>query len=96
MELSKVAELHYLSLVSDEKNAEKGVKVESTNIAKVGHDGNDQGWLVVKFHNGAIWAYHPVSTEGYHALVQAESHGSWFHKNIKTNKAISSFNLKRS
>lgn len=90
MELSKEAKLHYLDLV-DEMH---GISVESSHIKKVGHDGNLNGWLVVEFHSGSCWAYHPVSVEGFHGLVQAESHGIFFHKEIKTNKAISQFQLK--
>ena len=89
-ELSEATKKHYLGMVE----GDHGIKVQSSQIEKVGHDGNEtHGWLIIKFHSGASWAYHPVTLAGYHQLIQAESCGKWFNENIKKNVHITGFKL---
>ena len=62
--------------------------VKSSNIAAIGYDSMDKK-LVVKFHNGSVYEYEPVQPETHLALINADSIGGYFAKNIKNNKRIS-------
>jgi len=57
------------------------VEVTSSNIASVGyHDGK----LFVEFRrSGAVYEYRGVPEYVYHELINAESVGKFFHRNIK-------------
>lgn len=55
-------------------------KVNSKIIEGVDHDGDV---LRIKFHGGAEYAYWPVSEEEYRELLNADSAGGYFSKNIK-------------
>lgn len=63
------------------------MKVESSYIDEVDYD-NENHKLTVTFNNGARWSYYPISQNGYQSLISAESIGSYFHKNIKTNDSV--------
>ena len=54
--------------------------VESSNIAKVMHDGTD---LYLLFNSGVTYRYENVPEHLYHSLVSASSVGSFFHKYVK-------------
>lgn len=56
-------------------------KVESSNIASVGYG---QGILEIEFNSGAIYQYEDVPVATYVELLQAESVGKYFNKNIKS------------
>ena len=59
----------------------KRAKVESSNIASIGHDGSI---LEVEFNSGAVYQYENVPIATYVELLQAESVGKYFNKNIKS------------
>lgn len=63
----------------------KRKRVQSSNIASVGWADNV---VEVEFQNGAVWRYSPVSEALARELQHADSVGSFFHKNIKSNPAI--------
>lgn len=60
--------------------------VESSNIVSIGHEDKV---LEVEFLNGSIYQYKPITEAGYKALLEADSIGSFFYKNIRSNKMIS-------
>jgi len=63
-------------------------KIEgSSNIAEVGYD-YDNLTLEIKFHNGKIYQYWPITETGYNQLRTAPSVGSYFAKNIRSNSQI--------
>jgi len=57
-------------------------KVESSNIAEVGHDlATDT--LVVLFHHGGMYAYDDVPRSVYSQMISADSVGKFFIANVK-------------
>lgn len=56
-------------------------KVESSNIAEMGHKGTT---MRVLFHNGGLYDYAGVPLTTYHEIVNAESVGSTFHRLVKS------------
>ena len=56
--------------------------VQSSNLASVGYD-EFQELLEVEFLNGRIYRYFGVPEEVYEKLMNADSHGSYFHKAIR-------------
>lgn len=54
--------------------------VVSTNIAAVGHEGDE---LFVQFNNGQMWKYLGVSAAVAHDMVSAGSVGRFFIHRIK-------------
>ena len=62
-------------------------KVISSNINSIGYDEKSMT-LEVEFYNQKVYAYTPISQEGYSLLMNAESIGSFFAKNIKNNSNI--------
>jgi hypothetical protein len=61
----------------------KRIEVSSTNLKSVGYD-LVMKILEVEFLNGSIYQYLDVSDIIYSELMNAESHGKYFNKNIKT------------
>jgi len=57
--------------------------VTSSNLVAVGYDKEGQ-LLHVEFKNGLTYAYQGVPDQLYQDLLSAESLGSFFHKNIRT------------
>jgi len=53
--------------------------VESSNLRSVGYD---HGILEIEFHNG-VYRYFDVPEDVYDELMNADSHGVYFHANIK-------------
>lgn len=62
----------------------KMVKVDSSNIDRIGYDARNKS-LDVLFKNGGRYRYKQVPKGVYTALSMAESVGSYLHKNIKPN-----------
>ena len=63
-------------------------KIEgSSNIAEIGYSYDDMT-LEVKFHNGNIYQYWPITEAGWEGLMKAESKGSYFAENIRGNPDI--------
>lgn len=56
--------------------------VNSSNIASIGYDDATQT-LEIEFHGGGIYQYHNVPTSTYQGLMDASSHGQFFHQFIK-------------
>jgi len=57
-------------------------KVDSSNVAEVGHD-SDTDTLVVLFHNGGMYAYDDVPRTVYDQMLSAESVGKFFNAHVK-------------
>lgn len=57
-------------------------EISSTMIRSIGHDSGNS-ILEVEFLSGAIWQYYDFSEAEWYAFDGAESHGKYFHKNIK-------------
>lgn len=55
--------------------------VISSNLAAVGYGG---GILMVAFRSGSVYAYWGVPWSLYVGLMHASSHGSFFHRHIRT------------
>lgn len=57
-------------------------EVKSSNIALIGYD-KESKVLEIEFKNGGIYQYFKVPEEEYDDLMKAESHGSYFNRNIR-------------
>lgn len=58
--------------------------VRSSDLAAVGYD---SGTLVIAFNSGGVYAYYGVPWSAYCGLMQADSHGKYFHAHIKSHYA---------
>lgn len=58
------------------------IKVNSSNLATVGYDEKNE-ILEIEFNHGGVYQYFDVPIEEYEALMNASSHGSYFHSNIR-------------
>jgi KTSC domain len=56
--------------------------VESGMIQAIGYDHTTQT-LEVEFKGGFVYQYHGVPASAHAELMDADSHGDYFHKNIK-------------
>jgi hypothetical protein len=56
--------------------------VSSSNIAAVGYS-RWTSTLTVAFHSGGVYQYHGVPYSEYASLMEARSHGSYFHAHIR-------------
>lgn len=54
--------------------------VKSSNIKAIGWEDNV---LVIEFNNSTKYSYDDVSKEEYDNFINADSIGSYYHKNIK-------------
>ena len=59
----------------------KRQSVESSNLASVGYDKENQ-ILEVQFNHGGVYQYFEVPKNVYEALMNAGSHGKYFVHNI--------------
>jgi hypothetical protein len=57
--------------------------VISSNLQSVGYDSTTY-MLEIKFHDGSIYQYSKVPESIYKALMNANSHGKFFHAFIKS------------
>ena len=60
----------------------KRQSVESSNLASVGNDAENQ-ILEVQFKHGGVYQYFDVPENVYEELMNADSHGQYFDRNIK-------------
>lgn len=60
----------------------KRTKVESSNIAAVGYD-KEQQILEIEFNSKAVYQYFDVDSNVFDELMAAESHGRYFNAHIK-------------
>ncbi len=58
------------------------ILVHSSDLRSVGYDPIAQV-LEIAFQNGGIYQYTGVPESVYHSLMQASSHGTYFHAHIK-------------
>lgn len=60
----------------------KRESVESSNLASVGYDADNQ-ILEIEFNDGGIYHYSNVPQSVYSGLMNANSHGQYFDRFIK-------------
>lgn len=58
--------------------------VQSSNLAAIDYWG---GTLTIAFHSGGVYEYFNVPHSEYAGLMQASSHGKYFHAHIKNRYA---------
>jgi len=79
-------------MISDHRDFKgKIYSIHSGNLQKIGWEYDHvtkQGVLFVEFNRGAQYEYFPVPKELWNEFWNADSRGSWFHKNIKSVKSI--------
>lgn len=56
--------------------------VESSDLQSVGYDAATN-ILEISFNSGGVYQYHGVPASVYQALMNAASHGQYFHAHIK-------------
>lgn len=56
--------------------------VESSNLASIGYDAANE-ILEVEFNHGGVYQYQDVPENVYDGLMNADSHGQYFDRNIK-------------
>jgi phosphomannomutase len=64
------------------------IDIESSHLEAIAHDG-DLDILYIRFHNGDIYKYHPVSAIVFIELLNSASKGKFFVQNIKNNPDLS-------
>jgi hypothetical protein len=57
------------------------IEVQSSDLAGV--DYSWSGTLTIVFHSGGVYDYYGVPYSEYAGLMNANSHGKYFHANIK-------------
>lgn len=57
-------------------------QVESSNLASIGYDSDNQ-ILEIEFKHGGIYQYFEVSENTFEELMNADSHGLYFSANIR-------------
>jgi hypothetical protein len=67
-------------------------KVESSNLDEVAYDKKSKA-LRVKFKNQDLYEFEPISKEVYKELMEAESIGSYFNKNIRGKSDINTYKI---
>jgi len=58
------------------------ISVSSTNIVSIGYDVANQ-ILEIEFNSGDVFQYYNVPEGIYESLMSSNSHGSFFHQNIR-------------
>jgi len=66
---------------TEQKTASR-TPVDSSDIVSIGHDPQAKT-LVIEFTGGRIYQYSDVPAEVHKNLMKAESHGAFFHREIK-------------
>ena len=61
----------------------KRTPVQSSNIKSIGYEEKSKV-LEIEFHSGGVYQYFSVPHEVYEGLINASSHGKYFHAHIKT------------
>lgn len=56
--------------------------VNSSNLSRVGYD-EQTNTLYIEFHSGGTYCYFNVPSSVFNDLMQAPSHGVYFHRHIK-------------
>jgi KTSC domain len=55
--------------------------VQSSNLAAIDYDWS--GTLTIAFHSGGVYEFYRVPSSEYDGLMNAGSHGKYFHAHIK-------------
>jgi hypothetical protein len=58
--------------------------VSSSNLSSVGYD-KDERILEIEFNSGGVYQYYDVPARIHKELMNASSHGKYFHREIKDN-----------
>lgn len=58
------------------------IPVSSSNLSSVGYE---NGILYIEFNSGRLYSYNNVPESVYRELLNAGSHGKYFHAHIKNN-----------
>ena len=58
------------------------IAVQSSNLAGIDYDW--RGTLVIEFRSGGVYEYLQVPREEFEGLLNASSHGKYFHAHIKS------------
>lgn len=61
------------------------ITVQSSNLRAVDYDWS--GTLTIAFHSGGVYEYFDVPHAEYAGLMNASSHGKYFHAHIKNRYA---------
>lgn len=56
--------------------------VSSSNLASVGYN-SEEHVLEIEFNGGGVYRYYGVPQNVYEGLINAPSHGKYFHRNIR-------------
>ena len=56
--------------------------VNSSNLESVGYEPSSKT-LEIEFNSGGVYQYSGVPPQAYSGLMNAASHGKYFHQNIK-------------
>ena len=62
-------------------------RVTSGAIRSIGYDPTRQD-MDIQFKNGEVYTYHPISQRKYENLMNAQSIGNHFHRNVKNAAGI--------
>ena len=73
-----------LVLLTEKEGKMNKQSVKSSNINSIGYD-LETRTLEIEFHSGGVYQYYNVPENIYRGLMNADSYGSYFHKNIKSN-----------
>ena len=63
------------------------IQVNSSHIDKINYEMNNP-ILTVYFKGGSVYNYYPVYESQVLELLESNSKGDWFNKNIKNNPSI--------
>lgn len=58
------------------------INVSSTNLSRVRYD-DSRNTLAVEFQGGRVYQFFDVPKQVFEGLLSAESHGKFFHEQIK-------------
>lgn len=58
--------------------------MSSSNLSSVGYDEDDR-ILEIEFNSGGVYQYYDVPPRIHQELMNASSHGKYFHSSIKDN-----------
>ncbi|HID53085.1 MAG TPA: KTSC domain-containing protein [Anaerolineae bacterium] len=61
----------------------KRTPVSSSSLASVGYDSESQV-LEIEFNTGRVYQYFDVPQSEYDGLMAADSHGSYFYHNVRS------------
>lgn len=78
---SKISEADFKKVIEEEKTLLRN-SVESSNIKSIGYDSENE-ILEIEFNLGVVYQYFGVPQNEYDTLMNADSHGRYFDRNIK-------------